>query len=55
MTRAMLTAGNINDCTVTIDLLNELDGDVETFVGDKVYGTKGIRESCEKKGIEFCV
>ena len=55
LTNAMLTGGNVNDCTVTIDLLNELEGDVETFVGDKAYGTKEIREYCEEKGIEFCV
>jgi transposase len=50
-----LTPGNINDCTVAVDVLKDVDLTGSTVMGDKAYGTIDIREYIESQGASYCI
>jgi transposase len=50
-----LTPGNVNDCTVAIDVLSNVELEGSIVMGDKAYGTKEIREYIENHGANYCI
>ena len=50
-----LTPGNVNDCTVAIDVLDGVTLSGSIVMGDKAYGTAGIREFIEANGGTYCI
>jgi transposase len=50
-----LTPGNVNDCTAAIDVLPNVEFEGSIVMGDKAYGTKGIREYIESHGGSYCI
>ena len=45
-----LSAGNINDCVVAVDVLKQAELKGSIVMGDKAYGTSDIREYIESEG-----
>ena len=50
-----LTAGNVNDCTTAISLIDRMPAGAKTLLADKGYDTDKIREKLEEKEIEACI
>ena len=50
-----LTAGNINDNTVAIEVLSGVTLSGSVVLGDKAYGTVDIREYIESEGASYCI
>ena len=50
-----LTAGNINDCAVAVDVLEGVTLSGSIVMGDKAYGTAKIREYIETNGGSYCI
>lgn len=53
--RLYLTPGNINDCTVAIEVLSGVTLSGSVVLGDKAYGTFKIREYIEAQGATYCI
>lgn len=50
-----LTAGNVNDCTTAISLIDRMPAGAKALLADKGYDTDKIREKLEEKEIEACI
>jgi len=50
-----LTPGNINDCTVAIEVLEGVTLTGSVLMGDKAYGTTDIRDYVESQGGSYCI
>jgi len=50
-----LTPGNINDCTVAVDVLKGVTITGSVVMGDKAYGTVDIRNYIESQGASYCI
>ena len=50
-----LSAGNINDCVVAVDVLKQAELKGSIVMGDKAYGTSDIREYIESEGGTYCI
>jgi transposase len=53
--KLLFTGGNINDNTVAIDILSEVELNGSIFMGDKAYGTKDIRRYITEKGAAYVI
>jgi transposase len=53
--RLRYTPGNVNDCSVAVDVLSNVEFEGSLVMGDKAYGTKKIRESIEEQGANDCI
>jgi transposase len=53
--KLFLTAGNVNDCTVAVDVLAGVTLTGSIVMGDKAYGTVKIREFIETNGGSYCI
>ena len=51
----LLTAGNVNDCTVATSLIDRMPASAKTVLADKGYDTDEIREALMKKKVEACI
>ena len=50
-----LTPGNVNDCTVAIEVLSGVELSGSVVLGDKAYGTVEIREHITSQGATYCI
>jgi len=50
-----LTPGNINDCTVAVEVLSNVTLSGSMVLGDKAYGTLEIREYITSQGATYCI
>ena len=50
-----LTPGNVNDCTVAVDVLDEFTFADNIVIGDKAYGTVAISEFIEVNGGSYYI
>ena len=50
-----LTPGNINDCSVAVDVLSNVELEGSVVMGDKAYGTNEIRNYIESRGASYCI
>ena len=50
-----LTAGNINDSVVAVDVLSGVTLSGSVVLGDKAYGTIKIREYIETQNATYCI
>ena len=50
-----LSAGNINDSTMAIDVLSHVELSGSNVLGDKAYGTAAVREYIVSKGAAYTI
>jgi len=53
--KLLFTGGNINDCTVAADILSLVDISGSTVMGDKAYGSEGIRGFIKEHGATYTI
>ena len=50
-----LSAGNINDSTVAVDVLSHVDISQSNVLGDKAYGTNDILDYIQRQNSEYTI
>ena len=50
-----LSPGNVNDCTVAVEMLSGITLTGSVVLGDKAYGTLEIRQHIENQGATYCI
>lgn len=51
----MLSEGNVNDCSVAVELLSLTTIEGKAILGDKAYGTREIMDYIRENGGTFCI
>ena len=54
-TKVDLSPGNINDCTIAVEMLSGITFTGSVVLGDKAYGTLEIRQHIENQGVTYCI
>ena len=50
-----LSAGNVNDSTLAVDVLSHVELSGSNVLGDKAYGTVAIREYITSRGATYTI
>lgn len=51
----VLTPGNINDCSVAVEVLSGVTLFGSVVLADKAYGTQAVRDHIESQEATFCI
>jgi len=50
-----LSAGNVHDSKIAIDILSRISIKDAIVMADKAYGTQAIRQFIDEQGAEYCI
>jgi transposase len=50
-----LSPGNINDCTVAVSVLTNVELTGSVVLADKAYGTQEIRQHIDSQHAQYCI